>query len=90
MIIVMFSLMTPTNNPNANWIHCANDNALCEVPSRALVRYGAGSQYQFAVVIGAVHCSASVFGKPAPNQTRACSYIVIDLVANSVTVAVQL
>ncbi len=67
-----------TNNPTANWVHCANDNAVCQLPSSSIVRYGAGSQYLFKVVTDSITCSASVFGDPAPNLAKTCSYMLQD------------
>jgi hypothetical protein len=67
-----------SNSPNSNWVHCANESEACNVPSQAVVRYGANNSYIFNVITGSVSCSSDVFGDPTPLDTKTCSYIVVD------------
>gem|GEM_PF-3997879 len=66
------------NSPDAHWVHCASENDICRVPTRAVVRYGANTQYLFRVVANSVDCVSGVFGDPSPLNIKSCSYIVVD------------
>ena len=57
-----------------NWTYCAGENQRCDFSGSRDVRYGTDSSYVvFGMTNGAV-CSNQVFGDPAPNAAKGCSY----------------
>jgi len=64
---------TPTPTP-ATWTQCANENATCSFNGSREVRYGAGNAWVVKVFTNAVQCTNAVFGDPAVNTVKTCSY----------------
>ncbi|MEW7849622.1 hypothetical protein AB2N08_13055 [Massilia aurea] len=64
---------TPTPTP-ATWTQCANENATCSFNGSREVRYGAGNAWVVKVFTNSVQCTNAVFGDPALNTVKTCSY----------------
>jgi len=64
---------TPTP-PASGWTACAPENGTCSFSGTREVRYGAGTSFASKIVTGSVACSNAVFGDPAPNVVKSCSY----------------
>ena len=56
------------------WTACAAENGNCAFSGTHEVRYGAGTSFVTRTVTGSVACSNAVFGDPAPNVVKSCSY----------------
>lgn len=60
--------------PATGWTLCANEGGTCAVSGTRQVRYGAGTTFVTRTVTGSTACSNAVFGDPAPNMAKTCSY----------------
>jgi hypothetical protein len=56
------------------WTACASENGTCSFSGTREVRYGAGTRFASRMFTGSASCSNSVFGDPAPNVVKACTY----------------
>ena len=65
-----------TNASNSDWIHCANAQATCHVPSTATVRYGAEGQYTFQTVNSAISCDSNAFIGSSSSANYTCEYLL--------------
>ncbi len=63
----------PRSTTPGTWQNCAADSSTCRFPGLSVVRYGVPGQYAYGVFNGGVSCSKTVFGDPAPGQTKSCS-----------------
>lgn len=57
-----------------SWTSCSQEGGTCAVPGTREVRYGANNTFVSKIVTGTVACSNAVFGDPAPNLAKSCSY----------------
>jgi hypothetical protein len=64
-----------TNNANGNWVNCAYEWFTCNLPSQALVRYGANGVYVFQTASNSIRCTNSTFGNPI-NLIKSCDYLL--------------
>lgn len=62
------------NNPTTGWTFCANENQLCSFSGTKEVRFGVDPTYVTGVYTDGVNCSYNVFGDPALNMVKTCSY----------------
>ena len=60
--------------PASGWTACAPEKGTCSFSGTREVRYGAGTSFVSKIVTGSVACSNAVFGDPAPNVVKSCSY----------------
>nr|AGU10519.1 Subtilase family [uncultured organism] len=65
---------TPTPTPTVTWTGCAGEGGTCSFSGTREVRYGAGTSFVSKTVNGSTACSNAVFGDPAPNVVKSCSY----------------
>jgi serine protease len=65
---------TPAPAPAVTWTACAAEGGTCAFSGTREVRYGAGSSFVSKTVTGSVACTNAVFGDPAPNVVKSCSY----------------
>jgi hypothetical protein len=65
---------TPAPTPAVTWTACAAEGGTCAFSGTREVRYGAGSSFVSKTVTGSVACTNAVFGDPAPNVVKSCSY----------------
>jgi hypothetical protein len=56
----------------SSWSLCAYEGQTCSVAGTQQVRYGANGLYAYRTVTGSTACTNSVFGDPAPGQTKQC------------------
>jgi len=56
------------------WTSCAGEGDTCTFSGTRDVRYGAGTSFVTRTLTGSASCSNAVFGDPAPNVVKACSY----------------
>ena len=56
----------------SSWSLCAYEGGTCAVSGTQQVRYGANGLYAYRTVTGSTACTNSVFGDPAPGQTKQC------------------
>jgi hypothetical protein len=56
----------------SGWSLCAYEGGTCAVSGTQQVRYGANGLYAYRTVTGSTACTNSVFGDPAPGQTKQC------------------
>jgi len=68
------STPTPAPTPAVTWTACANEGATCSFSGTREVRYGAGNSFVSKTVTGSTACTNAVFGDPAPNVAKSCSY----------------
>jgi len=64
----------PPSTPTSGWTACAVEGGSCAFTGTMQVRYGANGQYATKTLAGPVSCSNAVFGDPAPNVVKSCSY----------------
>jgi predicted 2-oxoglutarate/Fe(II)-dependent dioxygenase YbiX len=64
-----------TNNAGGDWVHCAYEWFTCNLPSQALVRYGANGVYVFQTATNSIRCTNSAFGNPI-NLIKSCDYLL--------------
>jgi len=60
--------------PAVTWTSCAAEDGTCAFSGTREVRYGAGNSYVSKIVTGSTPCTNAVFGDPAPNVLKSCSY----------------
>ena len=66
---------TATPPPSTtSWTACASEGGTCSFSGTHEVRYGAGTAFVSKIVTGSTACSNAVFGDPAPNVAKSCSY----------------
>jgi hypothetical protein len=56
------------------WTACASEGATCSFSGKREVRYGTSTIFTSKVVTGPVACTNAVFGDPAHNSAKSCSY----------------
>lgn len=56
------------------WVRCAAEDQICDVPGTYQVRYGVEGAYAFLTATGPVQCSNAVFGDPAYGVYKYCDY----------------
>jgi|GEM_PF-6705078 len=57
------------------WVQCARENGVCDVPYSTRVRYGSRGYYTFLDVDGPVRCNNGTFGDPARGALKHCWYL---------------
>jgi spore coat protein U-like protein len=62
---------TPTS---PTWTMCANEGGTCSFSGTRQVRYGSATSFVIKTFTGSVSCSNAVFGDPAWNVAKTCSY----------------
>jgi RHS repeat-associated protein len=73
----------PTNAADhASWLFCSNEWDNCEVPAKAIVRYGANNTYVYKSVTEQISCTNFNFGDPISGVVKTCDYWIIDTVPN--------
>jgi len=68
------SANTPAAPTSSEWTACASEGGTCSFSGTREVRYGTATQYVSKIVTGSTPCSNAVFGDPAPNVVKSCSY----------------
>lgn len=58
----------------SEWLNCAAEGKTCAFSGTRQVRYGSATQFVTKTVAGSTVCSNAVFGDPAPNVVKSCSY----------------
>jgi hypothetical protein len=59
---------------NDAWIACASEGGTCSFSGKREVRYGGNNAFAFKIATGSLSCSNSVFGDPAKQTAKSCSY----------------
>lgn len=54
------------------WVHCANENGVCNLSTKTTVRYGAEGHYVWRDEEGAVPCTNARFGDPIRGTVKTC------------------
>jgi hypothetical protein len=62
---------------HAAWLFCSDEWESCEVPAKAIVRYGANNTYIYKVVNDEISCTNSVFSDPTPGVLKNCDYLIV-------------
>jgi hypothetical protein len=57
-----------------NWVECATERGVCNVPGTRTVRYGANGTYAFKTVEGSIGCNNEVWGDPLFGVLKSCAY----------------
>ena len=58
----------------ANWAVCAVEGGICSVIGTRQVRYGANGHFVYRTITNSVRCHNVVFGDPASEVDKVCSY----------------
>jgi len=58
----------------SEWLICATEGGTCAFSGTRQVRYGSATQFVTKTVTGLAVCSNAVFGDPAPNVVKSCTY----------------
>lgn len=56
------------------WVPCAKEGGVCQFNGMRKVVYGIDGKWMHETFVGAVRCSNSVFGDPAPGKVKECRY----------------
>jgi hypothetical protein len=56
------------------WVLCANEGDICNVPGATQVRYGANGRYAERNASGSIGCNNAQFGDPVPGLAKQCEY----------------
>ncbi|WP_313029291.1 hypothetical protein [Massilia alkalitolerans] len=71
---VSVATTAPTAPTDSGWTSCAGENGTCAFTGTRQVRYGTATQFVTRTLTGSTVCSNAVFGDPAPNVVKSCSY----------------
>jgi hypothetical protein len=56
------------------WVLCASEGDVCNVPGATTVRYGANGRYAERNASGSIGCNNAQFGDPVPGLAKQCEY----------------
>ncbi len=57
------------------WIACASENQICNLPGPSIVRFGSDGRYATKQVSArSIPCDNATFGDPAPRKRKGCEY----------------
>jgi subtilisin family serine protease len=65
----------------SSWTFCANENQFCSFTGTKLVRYGAGTSFNFQTATNGIACDNATFGDPIFGTVKRCDYMNNDLVS---------
>jgi hypothetical protein len=63
-----------TDPPPTAWTLCANENQFCSFSGTNLVRYGAGSTFNYQTASNGISCNNATFGDPLFGTVKHCDY----------------
>jgi|GEM_PF-767669 len=66
--------MPAQTGADSGWTACADEKGTCKFSGVKTVRYGANGKYYYGIYDGSAPCLNSVFGDPAENVVKQCSY----------------
>jgi len=58
----------------SSWTFCANENQFCSFTGTKLVRYGAGTSFNFQTATNGIACNNATFGDPIFGTVKHCDY----------------
>ena len=58
----------------SQWTFCANENQFCSFTGTKLVRYGAGTSFNFQTAANGISCNNATFGDPIVGTVKHCDY----------------
>ncbi len=77
--IGQFGVLIELPDNEEDWVTCAQENEVCEVPENATIRYGANGVYHYIHgQSGSINCGNNVFGDAIPGAVKQCQYVVIE------------
>ena len=59
----------------SSWTFCANENQFCSFTGTKLVRYGAGTSFNFQTATNGIACNNATFGDPIVGTVKHCDYM---------------
>jgi len=77
-----FGSLIELPNSDGEWLTCADENEVCDVPEGATIRYGANGVYHYVHnQSGTVNCNNARFGDAFPGTLKQCQYFVSGITA---------
>jgi subtilisin family serine protease len=71
----------------SQWTFCANENQFCSFTGTKLVRYGAGTSFNFQTATNGISCNNATFGDPIVGTVKHCDYMDVTTPTHILTVA---
>src|SRR4029077_16676677 len=71
----------------SSWTFCANENQFCSFTGTKLVRYGAGTSFNFQTAANGISCDNATFGDPIVGTVKHCDYMDVTTPPHILTVA---
>jgi Subtilase family len=72
---IINALAAVQNSLPSSWTFCANENQFCSFTGTKLVRYGAGTSFNFQTATNGIACNNATFGDPIVGTVKHCDYM---------------